>query len=241
MINAIVGNITSAGMEVLQCDASVNEFKAYKDSGDFYLFYMGNYIDEVSEFLVYLKDTCLENEKQLILVGSHDEMEIASKSLPPNVISDFLERPLDMEKLLNILEKAREKNEAVFRKKSILLVDDDANYLQMVKGWLDEKYRVVVVSSGMQAITYIANHKPDLILLDYEMPITSGPQVLQMLKSEPNSKGIPVIFLTGKGDKESVMKVLELRPAGYILKSMPKADILSSIDNFFEEQKGKLS
>ena len=50
---------------------------------------------------------------------------------------------------------------------------------------------------------YIADNKPDLILLDYEMPVTSGPQVLEMIRSETKTDTIPVIFLTGKGDRKA--------------------------------------
>ena len=84
---------------------------------------------------------------------------------------------------------------------------------------------------------YLAENKPDLILLDYEMPVTSGPQVLEMIRNETNVDSIPVIFLTGKGDRESVMKVLELKPDGYLLKSTEKAALLKSIADFFEKKK----
>ena len=84
---------------------------------------------------------------------------------------------------------------------------------------------------------YIADNKPDLILLDYEMPVTSGPQVLEMIRSETKTDTIPVIFLTGKGDRESVMKVVALKPDGYLLKSMEKAALLKSLEEFFEKKK----
>ena len=84
---------------------------------------------------------------------------------------------------------------------------------------------------------YIADNKPDLILLDYEMPVTSGPQVLEMIRSEMKVGSIPVIFLTGKGDRESVLKVLALKPDGYLLKSMEKAALLKSLEEFFEKKK----
>jgi CheY-like chemotaxis protein len=84
---------------------------------------------------------------------------------------------------------------------------------------------------------YIADNKPDLILLDYEMPVTSGPQVLEMIRSETKTDTIPVIFLTGKGDRESVLKVLALKPDGYLLKSMEKAALLKSLEEFFEKKK----
>ena len=72
--------------------------------------------------------------------------------------------------------------------------------------------------------------KPDLILLDYEMPVCSGAQFLEMLHSEPQTKNIPVIFLTSRSDEETVKKVIELGPQGYLLKSQPKEKILESKD-----------
>ena len=76
--------------------------------------------------------------------------------------------------------------------------------------------------SGIQALKWLGKNKADLILLDHEMPVTSGPKVLEMLRSEEDTKNIPVMFLTGKGDKDSVMAVVALRPEGYFLKNIKK-------------------
>ena len=78
-------------------------------------------------------------------------------------------------------------------------------------------------------------NKADLILLDYEMPVTSGPQVLEMLKSEKDTKDIPVMFLTGKSDKGSIVKVLELKPTGYLLKSIKREELIQKLGDFFKE------
>ena len=58
-----------------------------------------------------------------------------------------------------------------------------------------------------------------------------------MIRSEAEFADIPVIFLTSKGDKESVMKVMELKPDGYLLKTMPPEQIKKSVDDFFERRK----
>ena len=78
----------------------------------------------------------------------------------------------------------------------------------------------------MQAITFLLKTKVDLILLDYEMPVVDGPQVLEMLRSEEATAHIPVIFLTGIGTKEAVSRVMALKPDGYILKTTPRKDLL---------------
>ncbi len=71
------------------------------------------------------------------------------------------------------------------------------------------------------------------------MPITPGPQVMKMIRSEHNADEIPIIFLTGKADTESVIAVMQLRPQGYLLKTMSKEEIVESIDKFFETNKWK--
>ena len=123
----------------------------------------------------------------------------------------------------------------------ILIVDDDPSYAGMVREWIKEYYHVDIVTAGMQAITYIAAHTPDLILLDYDMPITTGSQIKELIRSEPNSAQIPIIFLTGKSDKKSVMDVMRLKPQGYLLKSLRNEEIIAAVDNFFATRKWKYS
>ena len=123
-------------------------------------------------------------------------------------------------------------------RKSILVVDDDTNYLGIVREWLKEDYKVSMANSGLQAIKWLGKNKADLILLDHEMPVTSGPKVLEMLRSDPETAGIPVIFLTGKSDKESVMSVVALKPEGYFLKTIKKDELLENINDFFIKRKG---
>ena len=77
----------------------------------------------------------------------------------------------------------------------------------------------------------------DLVLLDYEMPVCDGRQALEMIRSEETTAGIPVMFLTGRGDRESVKKVMDLKPEGYLLKTMPEESIKKMIDDFFEKRK----
>ncbi|MBR3561060.1 MAG: response regulator [Oscillospiraceae bacterium] len=72
------------------------------------------------------------------------------------------------------------------------------------------------------------------------MPVTSGAQVLEMIRSEPGTAHIPVIFLTGKDDSEGVRRVLELKPDGYILKSIDRGMVYTedfgAIQSSIDEQ-----
>ena len=90
-----------------------------------------------------------------------------------------------------------------------------------------------MASNGVQAISYLAKNRADLILLDYEMPIANGPQVLSMLKNDSDTGQIPVMFLTGHGDRESVLSVVGLSPVDYLLKTIDKNSLLEKLKHFF--------
>ena len=237
MVNALANGLKDEGIEVVSISPKISELEKYKDSPNVFLMYLGSYVEEIDDVLVYLKDLCVEKDKIFCVIGDSSEYEILTRIFPKDLLKEVFYRPLNIK---NVAEKMRlilSVNDDLSRRKKILLVDDDSTFLTLTKSWLDDKYRVVVVSSGVQAITYLANNKPDLILLDYEMPVTSGPQVLEMIRSEMETADIPVFFLTGKGDKESVTRVLSLKPEGYILKTVTKPQLISQIDTFFELQK----
>ena len=237
LVNAVQKNLEEAGYEVLPADATVASVSAKRKEADVLIFYLGSFVSDATELLVYLKDLCVAEDKLLVLIGNPDELATVSATIPARLTAARFERPFDVNKLIDGLDRLVRVNDESSRRKSILLVDDDNVFLKTINEWLSVTYRVTIVNSGAQALMYLAENKPDLILLDYEMPVTSGPQVLEMIRNETNVDSIPVIFLTGKGDRESVMKVLELKPDGYLLKSTEKAALLKSIADFFEKKK----
>ncbi len=112
----------------------------------------------------------------------------------------------------------------------ILVVDDNPVMLRTMQSMLARKYRVIFATSGPQAIAAIAKEKPDLILLDYEMPVVNGKMTLEILRSEDSTRDIPVVFLTGMDDANHVKDVLALRPEGYLLKPPSEERIFSTIE-----------
>ncbi len=237
MLNTIAKNLADDGYAVVEVEPAMEDIAAHKGETELFLMYLGDYVDDIAGTLVYLKDICTEEDKLLVLVGTATEIETVNKSIPAALVAATVERPFDMKRLVEQLDWLLSANDDLARRKNILLVDDDSTFLKMLKDWLSVKYRVTIVTSGAQALMYIADNTPDLILLDYEMPVTSGPQVLEMIRSESKVDSLPVIFLTGKGDRESVMKVLALKPDGYLLKSMERPKLIAAIDDFFEKQK----
>ena len=123
------------------------------------------------------------------------------------------------------------------KKIRVLVVDDSVTVCNSITKLLEPDYEVAQADSGVVAIRTITLNRPDLILLDYEMPVVNGRQTLEMLRWEKSFADIPVIFLTGRDDPAVVRELLSLKPAGYLLKYLKPADIKSKIDAFFEKMR----
>ena len=115
-------------------------------------------------------------------------------------------------------------------RKKILVVDDDPIMLRNVKAILDRDYEVMLAVSGTKALASIAKKRPDLIFLDYEMPVCNGKQTLEMIRADEDIKDIPVVFLTGVSDATHIKAVLALKPSGYMLKPVNKEDLLKKAE-----------
>ncbi len=233
LTESLVTNMKSENVEIVQAEPVIDDIGRKKNESDVFLLFAGDYMYETPEVLYYLKDLCFGEGKVLCVVGYSRELTEVEEVIPKSLIEREFERPIDVKLLSKAMQGIISSKEETQKRRHILLVDDDVTFLQMMQKWLSARYRVTVVKSGTQAITFIGAHTPDLILLDYDMPITPGPQILEMLRSEPNSAKIPVIFLTAKDDQESVMRVMRLKPEGYLLKSRGRDEILNSIDQFF--------
>lgn len=120
-------------------------------------------------------------------------------------------------------------------RKHILIIDDDANMLKILRYYLQDTYKVTLVNSGKVAVDFLLKYTPDLILLDYMMPMFNGAAVLKIIKSREATKDIPVYFLTGQTDKSTVVECLALEPAGYIVKPVAKDALLAKMEEAFSK------
>ena len=113
-------------------------------------------------------------------------------------------------------------------RKNILIVDDEQDVLLVLeKGLTAEGYSVITASSGNDAISLAKSRRPDLIILDVLMPDMEGPEVKRKLKEDPETKDIPLIFLTGmfpKREDDQDGRIV----AGYVLFEKPY-DILKLV------------
>ena len=114
--------------------------------------------------------------------------------------------------------------------KTIILVDDDPTNLAVGSDALDEYYDVLTLNSGARLLKTLEKHIPDLILLDVEMPEMNGYETIKLLKSNPETAHIPVIFLTAKSDGESELEGLSLGAIDYIVKPFSPPLLLKRIE-----------
>lgn len=134
-----------------------------------------------------------------------------------------------------VAQEAREEQEENAGKKRILVVDDNGTALRTIKAMLEDAYEVALAISGAQAMTSIGKKRPDLILLDYEMPVCDGKMTLEMIRADEDLTNIPVMFLTAVNDKANIEAVLKLKPAGYFLKPPVKDRLLAEIEKILGE------
>ena len=186
--------------------------------------------------LLFIKDKAIEDNIPIFVIGELGQIETFSSAISEQFIKKAFYPPINVKDVVASINTYMLEDDSVTKKK-ILVVDDSGAVLRSVKSWLEGKYQVILANSGVMAIKYLTMNKPDLVLLDYEMPICDGSQVLEMIRSDSDFSNVPVIFLTSKNDRESVLKVTSMKPDGYLLKTMSPNEIIKSIDDFFEKQR----
>lgn len=219
--------------------SDMNAIHDVSDKTDAILIYLDEKILNDTKILVFIRDMAVEKDMGIFLIGYKEYFETVRKIIPNHIIRQEFYRPMDVKSIVQEVSEYIEHREKISEKK-ILVVDDSGTMLRNIKGWLDGKYQVILANSGTMAIKYLAKEIPDLILLDYEMPVCDGKQVFEMIRSEKEYEQVPIIFLTAKNDRESVQKLVALKPEGYLLKTIPPQEIVKTIENFFQKKKGDM-
>lgn len=119
-------------------------------------------------------------------------------------------------------------------KKRILAVDDNAIVLTRIANTLCNDFEVITVNSGVRALRYLKEEKPDLILLDIQMAQKDGIETLREIRNMEDREDIPVIMLTGVEDKEIVLESAKLGICDYILKPFYSEELLKRIRRVLE-------
>ncbi|WP_139225905.1 response regulator [Oribacterium sp. WCC10] len=239
MAQAMIRILMNNGYNITTCGLNHDEIAEKSDNAGVLILYLDSMPFSDTEIFEYIQT--LSNNRIVCAVGKPNEYKEFYRIFPKNLVNIEMPHPANVMILIDQLRRERTINDESVnaeKKHKILLVDDDSTFLQVSSGWLKKygKYEVAIVNSGPHAIDYLDRFTPELILLDYEMPLMDGPTVLAKLRKNERTKNIPVYFLTGKSDRESIMRVMMMRPNGYLLKTLDQQQLVSRVNDFFLSQ-----
>jgi len=125
--------------------------------------------------------------------------------------------------------QARSKPEWAGARKKVLLVDDSNTVLLMERTLLSRSYDVVCAKDGHEGVEKALAEKPDLILMDVVMPRMDGIEAVRRLRSDPETRHIPVIMVTTRGELGSVENCYESGCNDYVTKPFSAVELLAKV------------
>lgn len=120
---------------------------------------------------------------------------------------------------------------ATKKRYKILVVDDEVDFVKILRERLEfEGYDTLAAYEGIRAIEMAHKEKPDLVLLDVQMPVGTGATVLNALRGHQETRKIPVIILTGLSGEGLEQEMLDAGAQDFLRKSFDISDLLAKID-----------
>ncbi|MCK4777176.1 MAG: response regulator [Actinomycetia bacterium] len=118
--------------------------------------------------------------------------------------------------------------------KKILVVEDERSILNLIKINLEPEHEVITAMSGDEALVAVKKIKPDLVILDINLPGMSGWEVCRRFKKMPKIKNVPVLFLTGLSDSDDNMAISEILGAhDFLTKPFDPEELVEYVGNIF--------
>ncbi|MGB5748800.1 MAG: response regulator [Desulfobacterales bacterium] len=119
--------------------------------------------------------------------------------------------------------------------KEILIVDDEPSIVVPIQFLMEQQgYSVLVAENGEDALDAIYKYKPDLILLDIMLPRIDGYEVCEIVRLNPEYRGIKIIFLTAKGREVEIAKGLSLGADAYITKPFSNTELVAKVQELLD-------
>ncbi|MGB7161377.1 MAG: response regulator [Tepidisphaeraceae bacterium] len=125
---------------------------------------------------------------------------------------------------------AKDSAESFLPQSTVLLVDDNVQNLELLQAFLESlPVRLVTAFDGVDALEKVAEHKPDLILLDVMMPRMSGFQVCKKLKSDPQTRDIQILMVTALNELGDIEQANECGTDDFVSKPVNKLELLTRV------------
>ncbi len=235
LFRSVANDLEWRGFTIVEASPAITEMSKVDQNIRVYVIIISNF-EEMHDLIVYLKDISFDRKLYLCVICSHLDVPALTKYISKEDLAALYERPVNIKEVGTALEGIYEKSCTERRKKAILIIDDDPTFLRKTQQLLKDNYKIYMANSAASALMILSKHSVDLILLDYEMPIVNGPQAYEMIKAEPSVGDTPIMFLSGKADRESIATAIHLKPVSYILKSLPAQELITTISHFFMNQ-----
>lgn len=168
------------------------------------------------------------NVPVVLVTGKNDKYTVLMSM--SKGVDGYLVKPVEKETLQAKVKEVLQNRNTITGKKTVLAIDDDMAFLKLINNYIQDRYNVVMINSAKLAMEYLIKHVPDVILLDYQMPLYNGVNVLSMLQKNVTLQRVPVIILSGSLDMEAMQQCAVFSPAGYLAKPVEKEMLCESIE-----------
>lgn len=176
----------------------------------------------------------LRNQKEsinipvIMLTGRRDKSYVMNSIAMG--IDGYILKPVVKSVLIKKIEEVCQKRTHTNVLKTVLAIDDDMAYLKQINSFLKDRYNVIMINSARLALDYLSNNIPDVILLDYHMPLYNGVAMMSIIRQNVNCKDIPIIILSGTLNHRTLGEIYPHEPAAYLVKPVKKDVLIDNIE-----------
>jgi diguanylate cyclase (GGDEF)-like protein len=191
---------------------------------------MQDYADTAAIPIIILSALRLDNyQERGVLTGLP---EIVARELPGDLLLKLIEEQTASD------APAAPGEPAKVQRPRVLIADDQTELLYLMKEMIEAAgFEVFTANDGAEALTAVFENNPDIIVLDYNMPRKDGLEVAEDLKNNPLFAHIPIIIVTGAGDKKTKMKGLGMGIDDYLIKPVDTEELIARIRMILKRNK----
>ena len=174
------------------------------------------------------EETVFDTTAPVILISGGEPRSLQTKG-----ILQIVEKPLEAGKLTSLMEH-------ILRKRKILIVDDTASFREMVAAEFNlDHYELIFAENGLAGYQAARKHHPDLITMDIEMPVMDGYKACELIRHDPVTEDIPILFVTTLGKEEDIEKGFHAGAIEYFVKPFEPGKLGSFVNELFVKMESR--
>lgn len=168
------------------------------------------------------------NVPVILVTGMKDKHTVLSSMSMG--IDGYMLKPVKKEDLQEkVLEVFANRRGHRYEKKTVLLIDDEMSYLKQLYTFLQDEFNVIMINSAKLALEYLLTHTPDVIVLDYQMPLYNGANMMNLIQKSKTNIEIPIIILSGTLSREALQECYTYNPTAFLAKPVSKEVLIDTI------------